>query len=87
MSQLYTPSIKGLGIVKVRIFKATFLGVLWTLPAQLRKRDMPRGQLLQLVPMVYGKSEAHTSHEYSHMVLFGHGQVIIDFSLFIFLKF
>lgn len=86
-SQLYTPSIKGLGIVKVRIFKATFLGVLWTLPTQLRKRDMPRGQLLQLVPTVYGKSEAHTSREYGHMVLLGHGPVIIDFSSFIFLKF
>lgn len=87
MSQLYTPSIKGLGIVKVRIFKATFLGVLWTLPAQLRKRDVPRGQLLQLVPTVSDKFEAHTSHEYGHMVLVGHGQVIVDFSLFIFLKF
>lgn len=85
MSQLHTPSIEGLGIVKVRIFKATFLGVPWTLPAQLRKREVLRGQLSELVPTVYGKSEAYTSHEYGRMVLIGHGQVIIDFSLFILL--
>lgn len=77
VSQHHTPSIKGLGIVKVRIFKATFLGVLWTLPAQLRKREVPRGQLSKLVPTVYGKSEAQTSLEYTHVVLVGHEQVNI----------
>lgn len=51
-------TIKGLGIVKVRIFKTTFLGVLWTLPVQLRKREVARGQLSGLVATVYGRSNS-----------------------------
>ena len=51
-------TIKGLGIVKVRIFKTAFLGVFWTLPVQLRKREVPKGQLSGLMPTVYGKSNS-----------------------------
>lgn len=50
--------IKGLGIAKVRIFKTTFLGGFWTLPVQLRKREVPGGQLSGLVPTVYSKSNS-----------------------------
>lgn len=61
VSQFHTLATKRFGIVKVRIFKATFLGVLWTLPAQLRRREVPRGQLSVSVPTVYGKSNS-TNH-------------------------
>lgn len=89
MSQLYTPSIKGLGIVKVRIFKTTFLGELWTLPAQLRKKEVPRGQLSVLVLTVYGKSNSTYQlwvWPYHCLILAGDSKVAIDFSLFVLLN-
>jgi hypothetical protein len=67
---LHKPSIKGLGIVKVRIFKVTFLGVLWTLPALLRMREVPRGQLSVSVLLFMVNPTAHTSYRYGLIIVY-----------------
>lgn len=81
VSRRYTPCIEGLGIVKVRIFKTTFLRVLWILPAQLRRRGVPRGQLSVLVSTIYDKS--NSTHQlrvwpYHCLVPADDGQATVD---------